>query len=137
MLPPRLVRRLVLAPMVIVLFLGLIVLSPLLFVLALLFGLAGLLRAGRMRNLRLVSFLAVGLTAEIITLVLLFGLVISTPYLHHTQSTVRRRMTIALIVIVTAANFAAEGLLVHYLLRSGGSGGRSLVFSPLRSGSRT
>ena len=74
MLPPRLVRRLVLAPMVIVLFLGLIVLSPLLFVLALLFGLAGLLRAGRMRNLRLVSFLAVGLTAEIVTLVLLFGL---------------------------------------------------------------
>ena len=61
--------------------------------------------------------------------VLLFGLVISTPYLHHTQSTVRRRTTIALIVIVTAANFAAEGLLVHYLLRSGGTGGRSLVFS--------
>ena len=60
---------------------------------------------------------------------LLFGLVISTPYLHHTQSTIRRRMTIALIVIVTAANFAAEGLLVHYLLKSGGSGGRSLVFS--------
>ncbi|MGH3229384.1 MAG: 1-acyl-sn-glycerol-3-phosphate acyltransferase [Streptosporangiaceae bacterium] len=74
MLPPRLVRRLVLAPMVIVLALGLIVLSPLLFVLALLFGLAGLLRAGRMRNLRLVSFLVVGLTAEIVTLVLLFGL---------------------------------------------------------------
>jgi 1-acyl-sn-glycerol-3-phosphate acyltransferase len=74
MLPPRLVRRLVLAPMVIVLALGLIVLSPLLFVLALLFGLVGLLRAGRMRNLRLVSFLAVGLAAEIVTLVLLFGL---------------------------------------------------------------
>jgi len=74
MLPPRLVRRLVLAPMVIVLALGLIVLSPLLFVLALLFGLAGLLRAGRMRNLRLVSFLVVCLTAEIVTLVLLFGL---------------------------------------------------------------
>jgi 1-acyl-sn-glycerol-3-phosphate acyltransferase len=46
----------------------------LLFVLALLFGLAGLLRAGRMRNLRLVSFLVVGLAAEIVTLVLLFGL---------------------------------------------------------------
>jgi len=60
--------------MVICLFLGLIVLSPLLFVLALLFGLAGLLRAGRMRNLRLVSFLVVGLAAEIVTLVLLFGL---------------------------------------------------------------
>src|ERR1700756_2305760 len=74
MLPPRVVRRLVLAPMVIVLALGLIVLSPLLLLLALLFGLAGLLRAGRMRNLRLVSFLVVGLTAEIVTLVLLFGL---------------------------------------------------------------
>ena len=73
-LPPRLVRRLVLAPMVIVLALGLIVLSPLLFVLALLFGLAGLLRAGRMRNLRLVSFVVVWLTAEIVALVLLFGL---------------------------------------------------------------
>jgi 1-acyl-sn-glycerol-3-phosphate acyltransferase len=75
MLPPRVVRRLVLAPMVIVFALGLIVLSPLLLVLALLFGLAGLLRAGgRMRNLRLVSFLVVCLTAEIVTLVLLFGL---------------------------------------------------------------
>ncbi len=74
MLPPRLVRRLVLAPMVIVLAFGLIVLSPLLLVLALLFGLAGLLRAGRMRNLRLVSFLVIGLAAEIVTLVLLFGL---------------------------------------------------------------
>src|ERR1700724_4291840 len=60
--------------MVICLFLGLIVLSPLLFVLALLFGLAGLLRAGRMRKVRLVSFLVVGLAAEIVTLVLLFGL---------------------------------------------------------------
>ena len=74
MLPPRLVRRLVLAPMVIVLALGLIVLSPLLLLLALLFGLAGLLRAGRMRNLRLVSFLVVWLTAEIVALVMLFGL---------------------------------------------------------------
>ena len=74
MLPPRLVRRLVLAPMVIVLALGLIVLSPLLLLLALLFGLAGLLRAGRMRNLRLVSFLVVGLTAEIVALIMLFGL---------------------------------------------------------------
>src|ERR1700722_17308430 len=60
--------------MVICLFLGLIVLSPLLFVLALLFGLAGLLRAGRMRNLRLVSFLVVGLTAELVTLFVLLGL---------------------------------------------------------------
>ena len=46
MLPPRLVRRLVLTPMVIVVALGVIVLSPLLAVLALLFGLAGLLARG-------------------------------------------------------------------------------------------
>jgi uncharacterized membrane protein len=61
--------------------------------------------------------------------VLLLGLVISTPYIHHTQSPVRRRLTIGLIAVVTAVNFVAEGLLVHYLLKSGGSGGRSLVFS--------
>ena len=42
--------------------------------LALLFGLAGLLRAGRMRNLRLVSFVVVWLTAEIVALFILFGL---------------------------------------------------------------
>jgi hypothetical protein len=73
-LPPRLVRRLVLTPMVIVFALGIIVLSPLLAVLALLFGLAGLSRAGRMRNLRLVSFAVVWLTAEIVTLLVLLGL---------------------------------------------------------------
>jgi predicted acylesterase/phospholipase RssA/1-acyl-sn-glycerol-3-phosphate acyltransferase len=73
-LPPRLVRRLVVAPMVICFALALIVLSPLLAVLALLFGLAGLLRAGRMRNLRLVSFAVVWVTAELVALVLLLGL---------------------------------------------------------------
>ena len=61
--------------------------------------------------------------------VLLFGLAISTPYRHHTQSPVRRRMSIGLIAIVTAANFAAEGLLVHYLLQGHGTGGRALVLS--------
>jgi hypothetical protein len=72
--PPRLIRRLVLAPVVIVVALGVIVLSPLLAVLALLFGLAGLARAGRMRNLRLVSFAVVWLTAEIVAILLLLGL---------------------------------------------------------------
>jgi hypothetical protein len=61
--------------------------------------------------------------------VLLFGLVISTPYRHHTQSSARRRASIGLIALVTAANFAAEGQLVHYLLKAGGSGGRALVLS--------
>jgi 1-acyl-sn-glycerol-3-phosphate acyltransferase len=74
LVPPRLVRRLVLAPMVIVVALGIIVLSPLLAVLALLFGLAGLSRAGRMRNLRLLSFAVVWFTAELVTLVVLLGL---------------------------------------------------------------
>jgi hypothetical protein len=60
---------------------------------------------------------------------LLFGLEISTPYRHHTQSPVRRRISIGLIAVVTAANFAAEGLLVHYLLTGGATGGRSLVLS--------
>jgi 1-acyl-sn-glycerol-3-phosphate acyltransferase len=98
-LPPRPVRRLVLAPMVIVLAFGLIVLSPLLFVLALLAGLAGLLRTGRMRNLRLVSFVAVWLTAEIVALVMLFGLWIvsgfggrlhTEPYQSRHYAVVRR-----------------------------------------------
>jgi hypothetical protein len=61
--------------------------------------------------------------------VLLFGLVISTPYLHHTQAPARRRITIGLIAVVSAANFTAEGLLLHYLLKGGGKGGRTLVFS--------
>jgi hypothetical protein len=74
MLPPRLVRRLVLAPIVVVVALGVVVLSPLLGLLALLFGLAGLARAGRMRNLRLLSFAVVWLTAEIVTLFVLLGL---------------------------------------------------------------
>jgi hypothetical protein len=54
---------------------------------------------------------------------------ISTPYRHHTQSAARRRISIGLIAIVTVANFTAEGLLVHYLLKGGGSGGRALVLS--------
>ena len=60
---------------------------------------------------------------------LLIGLVVSTPYLHHTQSPFHRRLTIALIAVVTAANFTAEGLLINNLLNGGGSGGRALVMS--------
>ncbi len=74
MLPPKVVRRLVLAPALIVLALALLALSPLLALLALLFGMAGLSRAGQMRNLRLVSFAVVWLTAEIVTLFMLLGL---------------------------------------------------------------
>ena len=60
---------------------------------------------------------------------LLLGLVISTPYLHHTQSPFHRRLTIGLVALVTAANFTAEGLLINDLLRGGGNGGRDLVLS--------
>jgi hypothetical protein len=60
---------------------------------------------------------------------LLMGLAISTPYRHHTQSPGRRRTSIGLIAVVTAANFVAEGLLIHYLLKGGGTGGRALVLS--------
>jgi 1-acyl-sn-glycerol-3-phosphate acyltransferase len=103
MLPPRLVRRLVLAPVVIVIALGIIVLSPLLGVLALLFGLAGLSRAGRMRNLRLLSFAVVWLTAEIVALVMLAGLWIisgfggrlrTEPYQSRHYAIVRRFLDI-------------------------------------------
>ena len=50
MVPHRLLRRLVLAPIVIVIGLGVIVLSPVRAVLALLFGLAGLARAGQPKH---------------------------------------------------------------------------------------
>ena len=56
MLPPRVIRRLVLAPLVIVIACGFIVLSPLLALLALMFGLLARSRAGHLRSLRLVGF---------------------------------------------------------------------------------
>jgi hypothetical protein len=60
---------------------------------------------------------------------LLIGLAISTPYRHHTQSPIHRRLTIGLVAIVTVANFTAEGLLISNLLKGGGTGGRSLVMA--------
>ena len=59
MLPPRLIRRLVLAPLVIIIACGFIVLSPFLALLALVFGLLGRTRAGHMRSLRLVGFVLI------------------------------------------------------------------------------
>src|ERR1700755_1542392 len=56
MLPPRVIRRLVLAPLVIVIACGFIVLSPFLALLALVSGLVARSRAGHMRSLRLVGF---------------------------------------------------------------------------------
>jgi 1-acyl-sn-glycerol-3-phosphate acyltransferase len=64
MLPPRLVRRLVLAPLAIVVAAAVAVLSPLLALLTLAFGLLGRARPGRMRGLRLLYFSLVWLAAE-------------------------------------------------------------------------
>src|SRR5437763_170631 len=74
MLPPVLIRRLVLAPLVIVIACGFIVLSPFLALLALVFGLLARSRAGRMRSLRLTGFALVWFVAETVALVALAGL---------------------------------------------------------------
>jgi len=74
MLPPRAVRRLVLAPLVIVIAVALIVLSPFLALLALVAGLATRSRLGHMRSLRLTCFALIGLVAETTTLFMLLGL---------------------------------------------------------------
>jgi 1-acyl-sn-glycerol-3-phosphate acyltransferase len=74
MLPPRLIRRLVLAPLVIVIALAFIVLSPFLALLALVFGLAAWSRPGRMRSLRLTCFALVWFVAETAALFMLLGL---------------------------------------------------------------
>ena len=74
MLPPRLIRRLVLAPLVIILAVGFVLLSPFLALLALVFGLAARSRAGKMRSLRLVGFALVWFVAESVALVMLAGL---------------------------------------------------------------
>jgi predicted N-acetyltransferase YhbS/1-acyl-sn-glycerol-3-phosphate acyltransferase len=75
-LPPRLIRRLVLAPLVIILAVGFLVLSPFLAVLALVLGLMARARTrtGRMRSLRLVGFVLVWFVAETVALVMLAGL---------------------------------------------------------------
>ena len=56
MLPPRPVRRLVLAPLAVVIAVAFLVLFPLLALLALIFGAVGRSRPGRMRALRLLFF---------------------------------------------------------------------------------
>jgi len=77
MLPPRPLRRVVLAPLVIVLAIAVIVLSPLIALLALTFGLVRRSRsgrAGRLRGVRLLVFALVWLTAETATLFMCLGL---------------------------------------------------------------
>ena len=74
MLPPRPFRRLVLAPLVIILAVGFLLLSPFLALLALVFGLVARARAGHMRSLRLVGFVLLWFVAETVALVMLAGL---------------------------------------------------------------
>src|SRR6476660_3635548 len=80
MLPPRVIRRLVLAPLVIVIACGFIVLSPFLALLALVFGLLARSRAGRMRSLRLTGFMLVWFVAETVALVVLAGLWVASGF---------------------------------------------------------
>jgi 1-acyl-sn-glycerol-3-phosphate acyltransferase len=78
------IRRLVLAPLVIVMAVGLVVLSPLLglFALlsALLFALVRRARTGRMRGLRVLGFALIWLVAESVALVMFLGLWIASGF---------------------------------------------------------
>jgi 1-acyl-sn-glycerol-3-phosphate acyltransferase len=74
MLPPRLVRRLVLAPLAIVIAVAVVVLFPLLALLAAAFGLARRSQPGGMRGLRLLCFALIWLAAETSALFMCLGL---------------------------------------------------------------
>ena len=78
MLPPRLIRRLLLAPLVIVIAVALVVLFPLLALVVLAFGAVGRSRPGRMRILRLLYFALIWLTAETAALFVCLGLWIAS-----------------------------------------------------------
>jgi len=72
--PPRLVRRVLLAPLAVVIAVAVIVLFPPLALLALLLGLLGRSRPHRMRALRLLCFALIWLVAETATLFMCLGL---------------------------------------------------------------
>jgi 1-acyl-sn-glycerol-3-phosphate acyltransferase len=74
MLPPRLLRRLILAPLLIVVAAGVLVLSPLLALVTLAPGLASRSHPGRLRSLRLLCFALVWLVAEAAALFMCLGL---------------------------------------------------------------
>jgi 1-acyl-sn-glycerol-3-phosphate acyltransferase len=79
-LPPRVVRRLVLAPLVVVIAAAFLVLSPFLALLALVFGLAARSRPGRMRSLRLTCFALIWFVAETAALFMLLVLWIASGF---------------------------------------------------------
>jgi 1-acyl-sn-glycerol-3-phosphate acyltransferase len=80
MLPPRVVRRFVLAPLAIVIAVAVAVLSPLLALLTLAFGLLGRARPGRMRGLRLLYFALIWLAAETAALFSCLGLWVASGF---------------------------------------------------------
>ncbi len=85
MLPPRLVRRIVLAPLEIVVAVAVALLSPLLAVATLVVGLAGRVRPGAtprpsLRGLRLLAFAIVWLGAEVAALFMSLGLWIASGF---------------------------------------------------------
>ena len=79
MLPPRMARRLVLAPLEVVVAVAVVALSPLLALLTLAFGLRRL-RPGRMRGLRLLYFALIWLAAEAAALFMCLGLWIASGF---------------------------------------------------------
>ena len=80
MLPPRLIRRLVLAPLVIVIAVAVAVLSPLLALLTLAFGLIGRSRPGRRRGTRLLYITLIWLAAETSALFACLGLWVASGF---------------------------------------------------------
>src|ERR1022692_16875 len=80
MLPPRLIRRCVLAPLAIVIAVAVVVLFPLLALLAGTFGLVARSRPGRMRGLRLLYFALIWLVAETSALFMCLALWIASGF---------------------------------------------------------
>jgi 1-acyl-sn-glycerol-3-phosphate acyltransferase len=93
MVPPRLVRRVVLAPLVVVLAVALVVLFPLL---GLAFGAVGLARSGRLRAFRLLCFAIIWLLAETAALFMCLGLWIASGFggRLHTEPFQRRHYAV-------------------------------------------
>ena len=114
--PPRLIRRLVLAPLVVVIGLALIVLFPLLALVALVSGLtARLVRPGPqlLRGLRLLWLITVWLAGEIVALAVSLGLWITSgfgrrmhtePYQRRTYATIRWFLALVYRTTVRAFN---------------------------------
>ncbi len=96
MLPPRLVRRLMLVPLEIVVAVAVAVLLPLLALLAAAFRRAGLVRPGRRRGLRLLYFMLVWLAADTSTLFMCLALWIASGFggRLHTEPFQDRHYTI-------------------------------------------